>query len=400
MTRPDGLDQLLEHELSRAVSQIHGDDGLTRTLVDGSVTRLRRHQRRVMTTATLTTSLAILATGIVGWQLQSGSSDAGPSIHVPAVAPTYHYHRSYSPLGAAATWALSLPRGADTTEPFVAGSRLFEGRRVVELGPNAHATLDAQLPGGWLAEYSSRVDGQGNQIDRQTGFLDVNGQFRAFAFSHKPGSKHQALGTAASPDGSRVTYGGRIVDVATGKQVRLLPPRAKYVYAWARLGIAYLDSSGQQMLWTPGSPPRRTAWEFESAVTATQSAKSCTRIGHLGDDGIIHPLATFCGDAAGAVSDTGLTVTYSGKVVDLTTGQVLGRIPVTAPMDGISLAECCEMFWSSDGHLLVTVWTGSEITRAEYLLVSCQTTDGRLSCSRATDPLSAYPFPALSLLAP
>jgi hypothetical protein len=90
----------------------------------------------------------------------------------------------------------------------------------------------------------------------------------------------------------------------------------------------------------------------------------------------------------------------SGKVVDLATGRILGHIPISPPMDGVLAGACCPVFWSSDGHLLLSTVTRVNYGRVDHVLMSCEPTDDHLTCTRATDELIDNPLPAFSLAAP
>lgn len=394
MTEHDQLDRLLERELETAVSDIRGDQRLTQTLMDGTLTRVRRGRRRRATAASAATSLAVVAAALVAWQLIGQTPSALPAVQVPKVAPTFTYHPKYpdhvDPLG----WARSLPRGSDTTEPYVAGHALVVDGKRIDLGAHAWAQLEATVPGGWVGEYSNRVDRYGNQLDRRIGFLSREGDFRAFSFVHEPGSGHQTEGFAPSPDGTRVTYGGSIVDVATGVWVRYLPNRAQYVQAWTTAGIAYYDSSGRNMLWAPGSSPRPSDWEFVSPQTALQHRHGCTAIGHFGDDQVVGTIAVICHEGVSSVSNAGVAVMYTGKVVDLATGRVLGTLPVTRPTDGFFGNDCCLVSWTADNHLIFDVEDVSQHPR--FLLISCDVGGEAVSCTRASNLLDALAWPVIA----
>ncbi len=388
MTTPAELDTLLENGLATAVRDVNGDPRLTQELVDGAVTRLRRRRRFGIAAVGAVTSLAVLATGLVGWQLRDGSRAAAPATQVPRVAPTYTVKPAYAELYGTYAWAEALPRGEDAPAAFVSGQHLVVDGHAIDLGDHVSAQLDAPLPGGWLAELW-HIDQVGNQTDVAYGLLSRTGAFRAFSFKHEPGSGHNASGWASSPDGSRVTYGGSIVNVSTGQWVRHLPRSARVVQAWTADGIAFRDSRGQNMIWAPGSAPRASDWGYASPVQAIQYRRDCATAGLL-EDGSVHPLGTVCGDGIAAFSNNGFAVTSSGQVIDLDTGSRLGSIPVPPPVDGIFGDQIGPLFWTDD-DLLVFGVSSLAVRGRGSLQVSCDVRIEHLTCARASEILGDGP---------
>ncbi len=194
-------------------------------------------------------------------------------------------------------------------------------------------------------------------------------------------------GAALSPDRARIAYGGRVVEVATGRTVARFPGDEKSVFGWLRPGIVYLDARGRARLWRPGTQPRTLPIRVsgapgDGAVLLDTVRRSCGRVVEVSRTAILTTQYQACDDAdpVGLSPRGTVVLTRGGQAVDLHSGH---RAAVPIPL--IEAAARGQVAWEDERTVVFPVYSrgGSRVR-----FVRCTTSTG--ACTLAGHSMRSY----------
>lgn len=191
------IDTVISRRLRAAVDDVHPAPSYAGTVLRGGRARRRRRQGVVAGFAALV---------VIG----SGAALLGNGGFPGADGPGVAEDGGTGPHAAALAWARELPEGPVAELPFFGEGGLRDGDQVVPLPDQVNRSGHPQrVAGGWVVVLGAST------ARLEPAVLSPEGALRRLPpYSYTGGSMDPTV--LVSPDGSRVAYGDRVVDLASG----------------------------------------------------------------------------------------------------------------------------------------------------------------------------------------
>lgn len=317
-------DALLGRRMRAAVDDVHPAPSYAGTVLRAGRARRRRRQGVVA---------AFVAVVMVG----SGAALLGPGALPGADGPGVAEDGGAGPDAAALAWARDLPEGPAAGLPFFGGGGLRDGDHVVALPDEVSRSGHPQrVQGGWVVVLGASM------AALEPAVLSPDGSLRRLPPYPFTGDSMDPT-VLVSPDGGRVAYGDRVVDLASGDLTTIPHDRAHDPDAHPDdVTVVDLVAWGDEGLVYRGSPSRKgwgTTWLL-------RDDGSTTRLLPADDPRSVE---------GGGVADVVLELDYSRKGDTCSTASRLeGTDWVEQPTHcmGRHLGEALDL--SPDGRLLLT----------------------------------------------
>lgn len=361
---PDRLETLLTGRMQAEVDDLRASSALLRNVPEAAMAAKRRRVAAlagaaITTAVVLGTTIAATTGSPEPTQLAEPTDTPSSAVPIGSVQPARPY-----------AWAGTLPRDLAPRVPFIAAGVLRASGVEYRFRSGSSGSVVGNVRIGWLV----RLDDAGSDTAR---YVLVPSAWPAPAL---PRGDNTVFGAAVSPDGFYVAYGGKIVNVMTGRSVFRMPDNVRTVVGWISPGVVYTDSRRDAWLWPPEGTPTRLGVQPGvvpgEGDTLLDSADPCGRVVEVSREAVLTTLYQACDDGDPvALSPHGTVVlTIGGVAVNLLSGD---RTAMPIPL--VDAAERDQVAWEDEHTVVFTVYRvrGGSPDRVRF--VRCATRTGECS---------------------
>lgn len=366
---PDELETLLTRRMRNEVDDAHVDSAFLRAALDGAVAA-RRRRRMIVTAGSGAAAAAVVVAAITA---ALSSSPEAPSASEPADTPSMRVTTGSVQPAHPYAWAGTLPSDLAPRVPFIAAGVLRASGVEYRFRSGSSGSVVGNVRIGWLV----RLDDAGSAPARYV--LVPSAGHPAPVL---PQTENRVSGAAVSPDGQHVAYGGKVIDVVTGRQLVTMPDNARSIIGWIWPGVVYTDRRRGAWLWQPEGAPKRLGI-LPGAVpgqgdTVLDSADPCGRVVEVSREAVLTTLYRACddGDPVGLSPHGTVVLTIGGVAVNLLSGD---RTAMPIPL--VDAAERDQVAWEDEHTVVFPVYRvrGGSPDRVRFVRCATSTGDCRLA---------------------